>query len=227
MSLLRTAAAGALLGVGIYVGADVVGEYTTYKALRAHGVALAAKDEALLAQLGEPFSDGPWWNASIGFTQSGHIAAITFPLKGSRQITDVTVRAVRRPGLSNTALYNLLGGEWKLLDCNAMTPQPGGMVRPRSLMPQLPVPKVVDGKVVAGEECEECNAATAKAKAQPGAAGSSAAQSKSAAGKEGSAPVQTVTASGKAGAAGAVAEAKTSEGATAEQQPRRRRFWLF
>jgi hypothetical protein len=221
MSLLRTAAAGCLLGASIYVGADVVGEYTTYQALRVQGLALAAKDEALRAQLGEPFSDGPWWNASIGFTQSGHVAAITFPLKGSRQITDVTVRAVRRPGLTNTALYNLSGGEWKLLDCNAMAPQSGGMVRPRSLMAQLPLPKVVDGKVVAGEECEECNAAAAKAKGQPAAAPVPVVQGKAAPGKGATSPGQAAPASGRAG----LEEGGPSAGT--EQQPRRRRFWFF
>ncbi|EFJ51900.1 hypothetical protein VOLCADRAFT_87563 [Volvox carteri f. nagariensis] len=147
--LVRTAAAGTLLGVSIYVGADVAGEYTTYCALRDQGLAFANQDAALVAQIGTPFEVGPWYNASIGFTQSGHIAAITFPLKGMKQITDVTVRAVRRPGLPSTALYNLLGGEWKVLDCSAMAPQPGGLVRPRSIMPYQAVPKVQDGTVVA------------------------------------------------------------------------------
>ncbi|GLI59536.1 hypothetical protein VaNZ11_001430 [Volvox africanus] len=155
--LMRSAAAGALLGVSIYVGADVFGEYTTYCALRDHGLAFAVQDSALVEQIGAPFDSGPWYNASIGFTQSGYIAAITFPLKGSKQITDVTVRAVRRPGLPSTVLYNMFGGDWKVLDCSAMSPQPGGLVRPRSIMPYQPVPIVQDGKVVAGSECVECN----------------------------------------------------------------------
>lgn len=200
--LARTTAAGALIGVSIYVGSDVIGEYTTYCALRDQGIAFAAQDEALIAQIGTPFEHGPWYNASIGFMQSGHIAAITFPLKGSKQITDVSVRAVRRPGLPSTALYNLSGGEWKVLDCSAMAPQPGGNVRPRSIVPFQAVPKVQDGKVVAGEECEECN--------------------RKAAGIE--------TATGKATGTVATPDPGTSGGlvpAPAKAEKQRKRWWFF
>ncbi|KAG2432337.1 hypothetical protein HYH02_013056 [Chlamydomonas schloesseri] len=202
--LLKTAAAGALLGVSVYVGADVLGEYTTYIALRDQGLKYASQDAALVEQIGQPFQDGPWYNASIGFTQSGHIAAVTFPLRGSKQITDVTVRAVRRPGLSSTAIYNLSGGEWKVLDASAMAPQPGGMVKPRSIMPAQAVPKVVEGKVVPGQECEECNQ---KAKAGSGSTSSSS--------------------SSGAAAAAPAGPGQTADAQTGQQQPKRKRFWLF
>ncbi|PNW74331.1 hypothetical protein CHLRE_13g604300v5 [Chlamydomonas reinhardtii] len=224
--LLKTAAAGALLGISVYVGADVLGEYTTYTALRDQGLKYAAQDSALVAQIGEPFQDGPWYNASIGFTQSGHIAAVTFPLKGSKQITDVTVRAVRRPGVPSVAIYNLTGGEWKVLDASAMAPQPGGMVKPRSIMPAQAVPKVVDGKVVAGEECEECNQ-KAKAGSSSGSSDSSGSSS-SGSGTTGAPAAATAAAAAsgtslapEAGGSGAAAAQ------AAQQQPKRKRFWLF
>ncbi|GFR51365.1 hypothetical protein Agub_g13790 [Astrephomene gubernaculifera] len=207
--LLRTAAAGALLGVSFYVGQDVVGEYTTYCILRDHALAIANKDEQLEAQIGKPYVDGPWYNASIGFTQTGHIAAVTFPLKGSSQITDVSVRAVRRPGVSSTALYNLTSGEWKVLDCSAMAPQAGGMVKPRSLMPVQAVPKVVDGKVIHGEECEECN--------RKAAAGSAA----------GAAATPSPAAAAPAEATGDVAAAPAPGAENGAQQKKRRRFFFF
>ena len=155
---LKTAAAGVLLGACLYAGADVVGEYTTYVQLRDAGLKYAEQDEELKKQIGHPYVDGPWYNASIGLTQSGHIAAVTLPLKGTKQITDLSVRAVRRPGYNSLAYYNLLGpAEWKIMDCTAMAPAPGGRVVPRSLIPAPPVPKVVDGKVVDGQACEECS----------------------------------------------------------------------
>ncbi|KXZ41409.1 hypothetical protein GPECTOR_485g426 [Gonium pectorale] len=211
-SLLRTAAAGALLGTSLYVGSDVLGEYTTYCILRDKGLAFAGQDAQLAAQIGQPYEHGPWYNASIGFTQSGHIAAITFPLRGSRQITDVTVRAVRRPGVSSAAIYNLIDGEWKVLDCNAMAPQAGGSVRPRSIMPAVAVPKVEDGKVVG--ECEECNR---KAEAPAAAAGASAAAATSPSGSGAAAGTATPAAPGGG----------ESDAAAAGGQKRKRRFWLF
>ncbi|KAG2427295.1 hypothetical protein HXX76_012491 [Chlamydomonas incerta] len=219
--LLKTAAAGALLGISVYVGADVLGEYTTYTALRDEGLKYAAQDSALVAQIGQPFQDGPWYNASIGFTQSGHIASVTFPLKGSKQITDVTVRAVRRPGVSSTAIYNLTSGEWKVLDATAMAPQPGGMVKPRSIVPAQAVPKVVDGKVVAGEECEECNQ-KAKNGSSSGSNGSSSSSSSS--GTGGAAAMAAAAATGHSQAHEAAGAAAPQ---AAQAQPKRKRFWLF
>ncbi|KAG2484681.1 hypothetical protein HYH03_016510 [Edaphochlamys debaryana] len=219
-SLLKTAAAGALLGVSTYVGTDVLGEYTTYCALRNLGLAYAAKDEQLEAQIGKPYDDGPWYNASIGFTQSGHIAAVTFPLKGSRQITDVTVRAVRRPGLTGALLYNLTGGEWKVLDCNAMAPQPGGMVKPRSLLPQQAVPKVVDGKIQG--ECEECNTKAAGARGQGASAPAAAAAAATSPAPSASSP-ETGAGAGAASAAGTGG----GGGEAAAAAPRKKRFYFF
>ncbi len=210
--LLRTAATGALAGVSIYLSADILGEYTTYCNLRDQGLSFAHQDDALRTQLGTPFEDGPWYNASIGFTQSGHVAAITFPLKGSKQITDVTVRAVRRPGLPSAVLYNLQGGEWKVLDCTAMAPQPGGLVRPRSILPYQAVPTVLDGKVVAGDECEECNlkAAVTITAGSPSAASAG--------------PPSGEVGGGGGDRAGPPEEAQ-SHGL--EEKKRRRRFWVF
>ncbi|GIL88784.1 hypothetical protein Vretimale_19623 [Volvox reticuliferus] len=207
--LVRSSVAGAILGVSIYVGADVFGEYTTYCTLRDQGLAFANQDSALVEQIGTPFDSGPWYNASIGFAQSGHIAAVTFPLKGSKQITDVTVRAVRRPGVPSTALYNVFGGEWKVLDCSAMLPQGGGNVRPRSIMPYQPVPDVQDGKVVTGSECVECSQKGSSRGTQM-AAGTAAAG------------ISGANTDGRDGAGGGEVDSPA-----AGEKKRRKRFWFF
>eukprot|EP00955_Chlamydomonas_euryale_P105314 365630-Chlamydomonas_euryale.AAC.28 len=130
------AAAGAILGVALYMGADSVGELTTFVLLRRQALALAEDNEALKKQIGEPYTTGPWYNARIGFSRGANIAMCSFQLQGTQQITDVTVRGIRKPGVQNTFLYNAIGaGEWSLIDCTAMFPSGGGLVKPQSLMP--------------------------------------------------------------------------------------------
>ena len=75
---------------------------------------------------------------TTGFSSARNIAQCSFQLQGQRQITDVTVRGVRRPGTySNTLMYNALGGgSWMVVDCTAMFPSGGGLVKPQSLMPE-------------------------------------------------------------------------------------------
>ena len=72
-----------------------------------------------------------------GFSSGSHIASCSFQLQGQRQITDVTVRGMRQPGIGNTLAYNLVGsGRWTVFDCTAMFPSGGGLVRPQSLLPE-------------------------------------------------------------------------------------------
>ena len=52
--------------------------------------------------------------------------------------------------MANTFIYNVLGpGEWQLLDCDAMFPSGGGLVKPQSLLPQIHL------KLKAGGEMSE------------------------------------------------------------------------
>lgn len=84
--LIRTTVQGCLLGAGLYLGADVVGEYTTYLRLRDAALEFAETSEELRAQIGHPYSIGPWYNASIGISHAGHIAAVRFQLQGQAQV---------------------------------------------------------------------------------------------------------------------------------------------
>ncbi len=159
--LVHTAIAGCILGVGLYVATDVAGEYTTYVILRDQATKLAEDSDRLKKQLGHPFSLGPWYNARIGelgmdacahdpcptdiklpvctsgFSAGRNIAQCSFQLQGQTQITDLTVRGIRKTGVLNTLMYNVMGpGEWKLIQCTAMFPSGGGLVRPESLIPE-------------------------------------------------------------------------------------------
>ncbi|GAX72621.1 hypothetical protein CEUSTIGMA_g77.t1 [Chlamydomonas eustigma] len=135
-TLFHTALAGCIGGVAMYVAADVGGDYTTYVILRNVAMQLAESNEGLKKQIGHPFSLGPWYNARIGFSAGRNIAQCSFQLLGQDQITDLTVRGVRRTGISSTLLYNIAGlGEWKVVECTAMFPSGGGLVKPQSLMP--------------------------------------------------------------------------------------------
>lgn len=75
-------AAGALLGVALYTGADSAGEFTTFFLLRRKALALAEDKEALANQIGQPFSPGPWYNARIGFTRGSNVAMCSFQVRG-------------------------------------------------------------------------------------------------------------------------------------------------
>lgn len=155
--LVHTAVAGALLGVCIYTAADVAGDFTTFLILRRQAVHLANENDGLRKQIGFPYSLGPWYNARIGFSAGRNIAQCSFQLQGDQQITDVSVRGVRRSGVGNTFVYNVAGpGEWKLIDCSAMFPSGGGLVEPRSLMPAPGKPVTMQG--ASSSACDTCKA---------------------------------------------------------------------
>ncbi|KAL6762401.1 hypothetical protein V8C86DRAFT_1825070 [Haematococcus lacustris] len=142
--LLKSASVGFIGGVLIWGVGDVLGELTTFTALRSKGITLANDNTALKEQIGYPFSVGSWYDSSIGFSAGGKMAQCKFSLKtnmlqGTKQITDVTVRGIRKDGVASNALYNLMGpGTWSVLDCTAMFPSGGGMVSPQSLLPSPP-----------------------------------------------------------------------------------------
>uniref|UniRef100_A0A7S0YDY5 Uncharacterized protein n=1 Tax=Polytomella parva TaxID=51329 RepID=A0A7S0YDY5_9CHLO len=150
--LLKTAFSGVLLGVTLHVAGDVYGDYSTYVVLRDHGIKLAEEDDDLKKQIGFPFVDhGPWYNSSIGWTPMRQSVSIIFPLRGPKQVSDVSVRAIRnkKDGYKNTVLYNLLNGaDWRILDCHAMLPDDKGLVTPKSLMPYT--------SHQSASECVEC-----------------------------------------------------------------------
>lgn len=81
--LLRTAGVGFVGGVLIWGAGDVLGEFTTFMKLREGAMVLANDNQELKDQIGQPFSLGPWYNASIGFTAGGNIAMCTFQLQVS------------------------------------------------------------------------------------------------------------------------------------------------
>ena len=64
--ILHTGIAGGLLGVTLYLANDVAGEISTYIILRDQAYELAQQSESLKAQIGSPYTLGPWWNARIG-----------------------------------------------------------------------------------------------------------------------------------------------------------------
>jgi hypothetical protein len=81
--LVRTAGIGFVGGVLIWGAGDVLGEFSTFWRLRDSAMMLANDNQELKEQIGAPFSLGPWYNASIGFTAGGNIAMCTFQLKAS------------------------------------------------------------------------------------------------------------------------------------------------
>lgn len=132
---------------------------STFLILRKSALRLAESNESLKAQIGHPYSLGPWYNARIGFSPSRSMCTCVFQLQGANQITDINVRAVRpsivasdekgdqgKPAIglvdkifANTFIYNSLGsGEWRIVSCDAMFPAGGGLVRPQSLLEDQP-----------------------------------------------------------------------------------------
>ena len=79
--LLRNTGLGFVGGLLIYGTGDVVGELTTYYKLRDSALKYAEQNEDLKAQVGYPFTLGPWYDAKIGFMAGGSMAQCTFQLK--------------------------------------------------------------------------------------------------------------------------------------------------
>lgn len=135
--VLRAGLSGVLFGGVLYLAGDTASDLLTYAALRRQALALAAADEQLAALLGPPLSTGAWYDATLAFSHHDRIAAATFQLRGAARVTDLSVKAGRAPGYRSNLLYNLLGpGTWSLLSCQAMVPGEGGLVTPRSLLPE-------------------------------------------------------------------------------------------
>ncbi len=80
-SIAKTAGVGFAGGVLLWFVNDVLGEFTTMTRLREKGVSLAEQSDALKAQIGFPYSVGPWYQTTIAFSPNGHAANITFQLR--------------------------------------------------------------------------------------------------------------------------------------------------
>lgn len=60
--------------------------------LASQGLKLAQKNDKLCELLGEPLTTGPWYNASLAFSHSAHIANCKFRVDGTNCSSDVIVR---------------------------------------------------------------------------------------------------------------------------------------
>lgn len=139
--LAGSAIGGVALGVSLYAVTELAGDMSTFFLLRTKALALSNDNQELKDRLGHPFSVGFWYNSRIGFTHRGHMCQCTFPLLGTHEMTDVTVRAVRKKCVWGNAFYNFLGSaDWTLLVCDAMFPAGGAMAEPRSLLSPPPPP---------------------------------------------------------------------------------------
>jgi hypothetical protein len=137
--VLRGAAGGLALGGFLYLVGDTASDLLTYRALHGAALELVAADEQLVGLVGAPYTTGAWYNATLGFSHRDRVAHCTFQLQGSRRVSDVAVKAGRASaGPASVILYNLAArpGGWRLLSCQAMVPAEGGLVQPRSLMPE-------------------------------------------------------------------------------------------
>ena len=65
---------------------------------------------------------GPWYDASVVMSHEGMIATVIVPCRGTRQASDITVKAIRRGGVRSTLVYNIVDGSW---DVMGMTAQVG------------------------------------------------------------------------------------------------------
>jgi hypothetical protein len=134
---LRAGLRGVLLGGVLYMAADTGSDLYVFSVLRHHALSLAAGDEQLAQLLGSPLTAGAWYDSTLAFSHRERVAHATVQLRGPRGVTDVSVRAGRRQEGPRSAIwYNILGpAEWRMLSCQAMVPAEGGLVTPRSLIP--------------------------------------------------------------------------------------------
>lgn len=136
-SVLRSTVGGIAFGGFLYLVGDTASDYLTFSRLRTAALELVQQDSELQQLVGTPYTTGFWYNSTLGFSHREKVAHCTFQLQGSRRVTDVAVKAGRQHGPKSNILYNLIGpGTWQLISCQAMVPSEGGLVQPRSLLPE-------------------------------------------------------------------------------------------
>lgn len=154
--MLKSAFKGALFGGVMYLAGDQASDMITYSKMHSQAMALVEQDEQIPQMIGNPYTSGAWYDATLAFSHRDKVAHCTFQLKGSKGVTDVAVKAGRQPGYKNNILYNLVGpSSWQLLSCQVMVPSEGGLVAPRSLMPEH---QQQEQQYRAAEGCQPCQA---------------------------------------------------------------------
>ncbi|GMH46078.1 hypothetical protein BSKO_14042 [Bryopsis sp. KO-2023] len=137
--LWRSGGAG-LLGLTVWQLADAVTDTLVFRQCRKQGLRLAKENAELCELLGAPLSAGPWYNASLAFSHDGFLANCMFRVDGANCSSDVTVRAIRKPGKMGNFLYCTVGAaEWKVLTCDA-TLALGGVARRLNLVDLISQP---------------------------------------------------------------------------------------
>lgn len=81
---------------------------------------------------------GPWYDSSVVFSHQGMVATITIPCRGSKQASDVIIKAIRKGGMRSTLLYNLFGGEWDIMCMDAFLGMQGSRLVSVSLLDSEP-----------------------------------------------------------------------------------------
>eukprot|EP00878_Enallax_costatus_P018674 GHUV01019671.1.p1 GENE.GHUV01019671.1~~GHUV01019671.1.p1 ORF type:complete len:191 (+),score=61.01 GHUV01019671.1:2-574(+) len=141
----------------MYLAGDQASDMITYSKLHSQAMELVAKDDLIPQMIGAPYSSGAWYDATLAFSHRDKVAHCTFQLKGSRGVTDIAVKGGRQPGYRSNILYNMIGpGVWQLLSCQVMVPSEGGLVAPRSLMPEhKEQPQQQSGRAASCQPCQE------------------------------------------------------------------------
>lgn len=136
LAVVKSGVKGFVLGGIVYLSGDQASDMITYSKLHNQAMELVASDEQVPLLIGAPYKSGAWYDATLAFSHGDKVAHCTFQLKGSRGVTDIALKGGRQPGYRSNILYNIIGpAEWRLLSCQVMVPSEGGLVAPRSLMP--------------------------------------------------------------------------------------------
>jgi hypothetical protein len=136
-TVVRSTLGGVAFGGFLYLVGDTASDYLTFSRLRAAALELAGQNSELEQLVGQPYTTGLWYNSTLGFSHRDQVAHCTFQLQGSQRVTDVVVKAGRQQGPKSNILYNIIGpGTWHIISCQAMVPSEGGLVQPRSLLPE-------------------------------------------------------------------------------------------
>ena len=77
---------------------------------------------------------GPWYDSSVVFSHQGMVATITVPCRGTKQASDVMIKAIRKGGMRSTLLYNLFGGDWDIMCMDAYLGMRGSSLLSVSLL---------------------------------------------------------------------------------------------
>lgn len=94
--MLKRLKGATLLVVTAYTAADAISDALMYYECKRLLLQRLAQHQRFTAEVGSPFTVGPWYNSSVTISPGGMLASVTIPVVGSTKGSDVTIKVHHR-----------------------------------------------------------------------------------------------------------------------------------